>query len=102
MDELEQKQTFLRSNILEKGYDAEEFMNFLQTKKGELGLDLNNWNIDELNIAVDEFIKSLQNPQEANKEEEIQKNNEEVIDNNINNNNQENMEQIKIIMKEKN
>ena len=70
-------------------------MNFLQTKKGELGLDLNNWNIDELNIAVDEFIKSLQNPQEANKEEEIQKNNEEVIDNNINNNNQENMEQIK-------
>jgi hypothetical protein len=95
MDELEQKQTFLRSNILEKGYDAEEFMNFLQTKKGELGLDLNNWNIDELNIAVDEFIKSLQNPQEANKEEEIQKNNEEVIDNNINNNNQENMEQIK-------
>ena len=31
--ELEKKQTFLRTNILEKGYDAEEFMNFLQTKK---------------------------------------------------------------------
>jgi sorting nexin-7/30/sorting nexin-8 len=57
--ELEKKQTFLRANILEKGYDAEEFMNFLQAKKGELGLDLNNWNINELNSAVYEFVTSL-------------------------------------------
>ena len=60
-DELEKKQTFLRTNILEKGYDAEEFMNFLQSKKGEMGLDLNNWNLDELDIAVKEFISSLDN-----------------------------------------
>jgi hypothetical protein len=83
-DELEKKQTFLRTNILEKGYDAEEFMNFLQSKKGEMGLDLNNWNLDELDIAVKEFISSLDkdniliNPQNINKEEENQKNNEEI------------------------
>ena len=55
-EELEKKQTSLRTNILEKGYDAEEFMNFLQTKKGEMGLDLNNWNISELKVAATEFI----------------------------------------------
>ena len=91
-DELEKKQTFLRANILEKGYDAEEFMNFLQTKKGEFGLDLNNWNISELKIAVQEFISSLEkdnlllNPQNINKEEEVDKNL-----NNDNNNNLENL-----------
>ena len=54
--ELEQKQNFLRMNILEKGYNAENFMNFLQSKKGDLGLDLNNWTVDELTLAVQEFI----------------------------------------------
>ena len=39
-DDLNEKQTFLRENILEQGYDAEEFMKLLQDKKGESGLDL--------------------------------------------------------------
>ena len=83
--ELVQKQIFLRTNILEKGYDAEEFMNFLQGKKGDLGLDLNNWNIDELNLAVNEFISTLDkdkipiNQSNINKEEELPKNNEEIV-----------------------
>ena len=83
--ELEQKQTFLRTNILEKGYDAEEFMNFLQGKKGDLGLDLNNWNIDELSLAVKEFISTLDkdkipiNPPNINREEELPKNTEEIV-----------------------
>lgn len=82
--ELEQKQTFLRTNILEKGYDAEEFMNFLQGKKGDLGLDLNNWNIDELTLAVKEFLSTLDkdkipiNPPNINKEKELPQNNEEI------------------------
>ena len=42
-DDLQEKQGFLRENILERGYDADEFMTFLQSKKGESGLDLNNW-----------------------------------------------------------
>ena len=105
-DELEKKQTFLRTNILEKGYDAEEFMNFLQSKKGDLGLDLNNWDISELKIAVQEFISTLDkdkiplNVQNLQQEEEIQKNNEEINntnnlnnpDNNNNNDNETNKE----------
>ena len=35
-DDLNAKQTFLRENILEKGYDAEDFMKLLQTKKENL------------------------------------------------------------------
>ena len=46
--ELQQKQNFLRINILDRGCDAEQFMIFLQSKKGELGLDLNNWTLNEL------------------------------------------------------
>ena len=42
---LKEKQLFLRENILDKGYNAEDFMNLLHSKKGESGLDLNNWTI---------------------------------------------------------
>ena len=61
--EIEQKQNYLRMNILEKGYDAEQFMNFLQLKKGDLGLDLNNWTLNELTSAVQEFILQNNNNQ---------------------------------------
>ena len=100
-EELEKKQTFLRTNILEKGYDAEEFMNFLQTKKGEFGLDLNNWNINELKTAVQEFISSLDkdnillNPQNINKEGDLDNNlNTENNNNNLENNENDNKEEI--------
>ena len=56
-DDLNAKQTFLRENILEKGYDAEDFMKLLQNKKGESGLDLISWTMNELKEAVKEFIK---------------------------------------------
>ena len=55
-DDLNAKQTFLRENILEKGYDAEDFMRLLQNKKGESGLDLVSWTMNELKEAVKEFI----------------------------------------------
>jgi len=61
--ELEQKQNYLRMNILDRGYDAEQFMNFLQSKKGDLGLDLNNWTMNELISAVQEFISQNNNEQ---------------------------------------
>ena len=45
-DELAEKQAFLRENILEKGFDAEDFMKLLQNKKGDIGLDLASWSMD--------------------------------------------------------
>ena len=99
---LEQKQTFLRENILEKGYDAEQFMSFLQSKKGEQGLDLNNWLIEELYNAVNEFISF--NPQLNNFQSPNQQENNIPIDNNnfdlVNmNNNQNNNDQNEEIIK---
>ena len=57
-DDLNAKQSFLRENILEKGYDAEDFMKLLQSKKGESGLDLISWTMNELKDAVKEFIQN--------------------------------------------
>ena len=56
----EEKQIFLRENILEKGYDANSFVEFLIGKKGEEGADVGNWTMDDLKVVVKEFI-SLQN-----------------------------------------
>ena len=68
MDSDEEKQNYLRVNILEKGYDAEDFVAFLTTKKGEEGVNLSNWTLNELQSLVQEYILShpKQNAQEIN------------------------------------
>ena len=56
----EEKQIYLRQNILEKGYDTNSFVEFMMNKKGgEEGADVSNWSMSELKIVVREFI-SLQ------------------------------------------
>ena len=47
MDSEEEKQNYLRENILEKGYDA--------------GVNLSNWSLNELKSLVQEYISSHQN-----------------------------------------
>ena len=80
-DELAEKQAFLRENILEKGYDAEDFMKLLQSKKGEIGLDLGSWSMDELREAVNEFTKeNTENENDNNLLSTSPKNNDEKND----------------------
>ena len=87
MESIEEKQEYLRTNILENGYDADEFLSYLQEKKGEEGVDLNLWNFQELKLVVEEFTsnhksnKSLE--QINNNEKEIEKEIENNIENNI-------------------
>ena len=52
-----EKQEYLRVNILENGYDADEFMQYLKTLKGEKGLEIKNWSKNDLISAVQEFTK---------------------------------------------
>ncbi len=52
----EEKQNYLRENILEKGYDTNQFINFLKSKKGEEGADISNWSMLDLQNVVQEFI----------------------------------------------
>lgn len=59
-DDLEEKQNFLRINILEKKYDIDDFTSFLCHKKGgEEGMEMNNWQLLELKLVI---IPKLTNP----------------------------------------
>ena len=54
---IEEKQGFLRETILNKGYDVNQFIQFLTDKKGEEGADVSNWSMRDLQTVVKEFIK---------------------------------------------
>ena len=106
-DDLASKQAFLRENVLEMGYDADEFMSFLQLKKGENGLDLNNWEMNELITVVNDFVKSKKNIpssdedyNQENKEDDNIQNYEEQNENIISDNN--NNHESEIIMNNNN
>ena len=83
----EEKQNYLRENILEKNYDVNVFVSFLIEKKGEGGADIANWSFQDLKAVVSEFISLNKNNQEnnnnikenENKIEENEKKEEEKI-----------------------
>ena len=52
----EEKQNYLRQNILDRGYDGNAFANFLVEKRGEDGADISSWSLNDLKNVVDEFI----------------------------------------------
>ena len=45
-DTEELKQNYLRENILDKGYEAEDFVTYLTSKKGDEGINLGNWSLE--------------------------------------------------------
>ena len=69
-EEQKEKQNYLRKNILEKGLDPEEFVEFLQEKKGEEGADISNWTMEDLKIIVKEFYELNKIPKEELEEKE--------------------------------
>ena len=72
-DIIEQKQKYLRDEILSKNYDADEFSEFISHYK-ENGLDLSNWTFDELKDAVEKF-------KNKNKGEDDEKSIEKEVEN---------------------
>lgn len=62
MDEAtEQKQTYLRTEIIDKGYDPEVFTAYISNLKGEDGIDLNLWSMEELVNVVKSFQEQQSN-----------------------------------------
>ena len=53
-EEIKRKQEFLRKEILDKGYDQSEFVQFCVSIK-EKGDDLSNWTFEELESIVSQF-----------------------------------------------
>ena len=107
--ETQEKQNYLRQNIIDAGYDANTFVEFLINKKGEAGQDVANWSLPDLINVVHEFINlnSDLNNANNNQQQEEENNNNEIKENIEENKNVENpiekKEQIKeVINKEKN
>ncbi|KAL4500560.1 hypothetical protein ABPG72_002984 [Tetrahymena utriculariae] len=56
----EAKQKYLCDEILDKGYDANTFMNYLENLRNN-GSDIEKWSYDELKILVENFQIDAQN-----------------------------------------
>ena len=65
-ESLEQKQKYLREHVLEKGYDPDQFMEFLTGKKGEQGINLENWSLKDLMEVTEEFLSNNKMEIESN------------------------------------
>ena len=92
--DVKEKQEFLRINILEKGYNPDEFMQYLQTLRGEKGLEIKNWSKNDLVAAVREFSriypKNQNNIDYGDDDEQDNYGNDYNNNNNNNNNNKNN------------
>ena len=82
----EQKQLFLRKEILEQNYDPQKFIDFLVSKKGETAADINNWTLEELKSIVVEF-KSVNKNITENKTPDTNNNQNNIDKNKVKNNN---------------
>ena len=61
MDQTREKQVYLKTEILLKGYDPNSFAEYLSTKR-EDGDDIETWTLDELKTIVLEF-QSMSKPE---------------------------------------
>ena len=72
-DTIEAKQSYLREEIIQKGYDPEEFMNFLADQRGEEKVDLEYWTMEELKNIVESFKKAKLKKLKEKELEKLQK-----------------------------
>ena len=92
-NDLENKQMYLRSEILDKGYNGQEFFDFLIQKKGEEAGDLTNWTTEDLKKIVIEFHKlhkqniTEENNINSNPQQELIIQNQNESENKYNDNN---------------
>ena len=63
-DSLESKQQYLREQILDKGYDPNQFFTFLLSKRNEEEANLETWSFPDLQNVVNEFIMLSNNTQQ--------------------------------------
>ena len=78
---IENKQLFLREEIINKGFDAQEFCIFLQDLKGEEKVDLEYWSMEELKNAVESFKDSKLMKNIEKQSEESKKRRHSSVDN---------------------
>ena len=72
INNIEQKQQFLRDEILDKSYDVEEFSDFMSKFKDN-GTDLKNWEFIELKEAVKIFKNRVKEDENQKIEKGVEK-----------------------------
>ena len=72
-EDLHSKQQYLRREIMDQGYDPQDFNNYMCSIKQEENIDLNNWSFQEIVNVVESFKESLK----QNEEEDQVQNEEE-------------------------
>ena len=72
-ESIENKQLYLRNEIIMKGYDPHDFSIFLTNLKGEEKVDLEYWSLDEIKEAVDKYKISKQNKEKKENKENKEK-----------------------------
>lgn len=61
-DKTKEKQIYLRTEIPEKGYSTDAFIEFLSKKKPDAE-NLDNWTIEDLKEAVKQFVSETPKPE---------------------------------------
>ena len=69
---LEEKQQYLNSEIIQQGYDGNEFSNFISSIRGEQQVDLDTWSFEDLQTVVAQFKAQSQENQENPNQQENQ------------------------------
>ena len=69
---LQDKQQFLSKEIIEQGYDAGEFSNFISSIRGEEEVNLDSWTLDELKTVCEQFKTQYGQNQENQENQENQ------------------------------
>ena len=62
-----EKQLYLREHILDKGYDANEFMDYFKESVGTADLNLNDYTMEEIEGVVNGFYSKKENSQQNDK-----------------------------------
>lgn len=75
-NEIEEKQNYLRKEIMNQNYNTDKFSDYISNLK-ENGVDLNNWTLEELKEVVTSF-KNQENSEETNEEENLKREVENV------------------------
>ena len=78
-ESIEEKQLYLRTEIILNGYDPQDFSIFLANLKGEEKVDLEYWSLEEIQDAVETYKKSKL--MEKQKESQITKEEDKINQN---------------------
>ena len=93
MSEEERKQQYLRSEIIDQGYNPEDFTTYMGSIRGDEGLSIENWTFEDLQKVVAQFKELIsqnqqqqQTPEQEQEQEIPQTDETQNQDNNILNN----------------